>query len=320
MGTRTVRFTPADFVKTVEFKDLELSNSPTGQIGGVSLSLVNSGGKTRIGDCFQQTPMRVFPAFHFAGEPASLVYLINPTAGLMDGDGHLMEINAGPGTRCVVTGQSATRVHPALSRYATQQWRIRVAAGAELVILPGPNIPFEGSRYHQHVEIDLEGDARLIWADIWTPGRYDRDELSERYSFSQIVQHLEIRRDGDLVFRDRFHWTGPWDADAIAWHMGGNPVNGAGGIFATGDISALFPEKTGPAHSALMRTAAGDSVIRTCGLPSEILVQTVEDCLRIAAGWTPEAELSHWLVTKNHLGPSHWFPTTVASRSSRDES
>lgn len=315
MGTRTVRFTPADFVKALEFRDLELSDSPTGQIGGVSLSLVESGGMTKLGACFQQTPLRVFPAFRFPEEPSSLVYLINPTAGLMDGDGHLMEIDAGPGTRCVLTGQSATRVHPALSRYATQQWKIRVAAGAQLVVLPGPNIPFEGSRFHQHVEIDLEGDARLIWADIWTPGRYDRDELSERYAFSQILQNLEIRRDGDLIFRDRFHWIGPWDADAIAWHMGDHAVYGSSGIFVTGDIPAFREEKRESCTSAWMKTNAGDTVIRTCGMPSEILIRTVEDSLRIAAGWTPEAGLSHWLLSKNHLGPSHWFPTSVSHAS-----
>ena len=32
------------------------------------------------------------PPFSFDGEPAALLYLINLTAGLMDGDGHLVEI------------------------------------------------------------------------------------------------------------------------------------------------------------------------------------------------------------------------------------
>ena len=53
------------------------------------------------------------PPFVLDSEPASLLYLINLTAGLMDGDGHLIEITARAGTRAVVTGQSATRIHPA---------------------------------------------------------------------------------------------------------------------------------------------------------------------------------------------------------------
>ncbi len=64
------------------------------------------------------------PPFVVDSEPASLLYLINLTAGLMDGDGHLIEITARAGTRAVVTGQSATRVHPAVASYATQQWTV----------------------------------------------------------------------------------------------------------------------------------------------------------------------------------------------------
>ena len=64
------------------------------------------------------------PPFELDGEPASLLYLINLTAGLLDGDGHLIEITARAGTRAVVTGQSATRIHPALASFATQQWAV----------------------------------------------------------------------------------------------------------------------------------------------------------------------------------------------------
>ena len=65
------------------------------------------------------------PPFDLDGEPASLLYLINLTAGL---HGRRRPPRSrsrrGPGTRAVVTGQSATRVHPALASYATQQWAV----------------------------------------------------------------------------------------------------------------------------------------------------------------------------------------------------
>ncbi len=116
------------------------------------------------------------PPFVFDAEPASLLYLINLTAGLMDGDGHLVEITARAGTRAVVTGQSATRVHPAVASYATQQWTVEVEDDACLVVLPGPTIPFRGSRYYQRGRVELAPRARLIWGDIWLAGRYDRGE------------------------------------------------------------------------------------------------------------------------------------------------
>ena len=52
--------------------------------------------------------------------PSPLLYLLNPTAGLFDGDGQLVSIDAHAGTRAVVVGQSATRIHPALRGFSTQ--------------------------------------------------------------------------------------------------------------------------------------------------------------------------------------------------------
>ena len=176
---------------------------------------------TCLGSCYQQVPVRLMPPFQFDNEPAALLYLINLTAGLMNGDGHLLEITAGEGTQAVVTGQSATRVHPALAGYATQQWSVEVADDACLVVLPGPVIPFRGSRYFQRGRVELAPRARLIWGDIWLPGRYERGTLSERFQFERIVQDFEVRRNRRLVYRDRFRWDGPWTPDDVQWNFGG---------------------------------------------------------------------------------------------------
>src|SRR5437899_78820 len=107
MGSESIRITPEDFVTPPEYTALlapgdlrgyQGANQETrtlaetgflgrgfqgaGQIGGVRLELVASGGVTALGRCYQQVPVRVVPPFHFAGEPAALLYLINPTAGL----------------------------------------------------------------------------------------------------------------------------------------------------------------------------------------------------------------------------------------------
>ena len=62
----------------------------------------------------------------------------------MDGDGHLIELTAREGTRAVVTGQSATRIHPALASHATQQWAVD-GRGRRLPGRPaGPGDPVPG--------------------------------------------------------------------------------------------------------------------------------------------------------------------------------
>ena len=208
MGARATRITRQELLTPPEFRGLHLTGHEAARVGGARIELIRAGCETRLGTCYQQVPVRVMPAFQIDSEPASLVYLINLTAGLMDGDGHRIELVARSGTRAVVTGQSATRVHPALTSFATQQWTAQVEDDACLVVLPGPAIPFQGSRYYQRGRVELAPRARLIWGDIWLPGRYDRGALSERFQFERIIQDFEVRRAGSLVYRERFRWDG----------------------------------------------------------------------------------------------------------------
>lgn len=313
MSPRGTRITAEDFAIPAEFGGLRLAEHSAGQVGGVYLSLLDAGGRTTFGPIYQQVPLRVLPPFSFPGEPASLVYLINPTAGLLDGDGHLIEVDASPGTRAVITGQSATRIHPAVTSFSTQQWTIRAAAGSQLVILPGPAIPFRGCRYYQRAVIDLEGDARLIWGDLWTPGRYARvGNLAEFFEFDQMVQEVAIRRDGILTFRDRFTWAGPWDEAAARWHLGDGlagrgSMTGTGSLFVTGpvDLPDLDPNQT--LKRAVLRLQSSDTVIRWCGPVPDLMADLVTTAFRLAAAWSGDPDARPWLVGSNHLVPNHWF-------------
>jgi urease accessory protein len=207
----------------------------------------------------------------------------------------------------MVTGQSANRIHPAVSSFATQQWRVRVERGARLVILPGPNIPFRGCRYHQKAEIALEGDARLIWGDIWTPGRYARGELSEYHQFERIVQELEVRRDGALVYRDRFDWKGPWDLPTTRWYLGDGPATASASLFVTGPVAIADVPPAGPFERIVLPGASGDTVIRWCGPAASLINDVVSTALRLAAAWSGDPQAPPWLVSSHNLGTTHWF-------------
>jgi urease accessory protein len=270
-----------------------LAANGAGRIGGVRLELLADSTGTRLGACYQQVPLRVLPPFRLGSQGASLVYLLNPTAGLMDGDGQLVQLTAEPGTRAVVTGQSATRIHPSLQGFSTQQWEVRVASGAVLVVLPGPAIPFQGCRYFQRVAIDLEEGANLIWGDLWFAGRYERGDSSERFQFRAMIQEMTVRRTGRLVFRDRFCWQGPWDAETAAWHFGGHPASGS--LFVTGTV-----EDNG--STARFVTAAGDTCLRWCGESEEVVTELVRVALAVASQKSGCA----WPAQPD-LGPNHWF-------------
>ena len=235
------------------------------------------------------------PPFQLGAEPAALLYLINLTAGLLDGDGHLIEIVARAGTRAVVTGQSATRVHPAVWRATrpsngTSRSRTTPASSS----CPARTIPFRGSRYYQRGRVELAPRARLIWGDIWLAGRYDRGELSERFQFERIVQDFEVRRPGRLVYRDRFRWDGPWAAEEADWYFGGEPGvrqpvrrrPGAGGpTRARPDVATIgVPARHREMLHPMVRPSDGrHGGPRTSGAP-------------MAAYWTVGPDAPPWLL------------------------
>ncbi len=299
MGAATVRIGKEDFLTPPEFRGLRLASTPTGQIGGLRLELIATGGKTRLGACYQQIPLRVMPAFHFAGEPAALLYVLNPTVGLLDGDGHRIDLVVRAGCRAVVAGQSANRIHPAQASFSTQQWHIRVEPGAELVVLPGPAIPYRGCRYYQHARIDLVGDARLVWGDIWLPGRYARGD-AEIHAFDRLVQDVEVRRDGALVYRDRFDWRGPWSSEDARWHLGDGLASGS--LFITGAMTVETP--------TALELASGDTLVRACGDPTATTAELVRVALGQAGAWSNGPA---WLVASGNLVPNHWFSLAGSS-------
>jgi urease accessory protein len=299
------RITADELIIPPEFRGLCLAPGSGGQIGGVRLSLIQRDGGAHFGHCYQQMPLRVLRPFHFAHERADLLYLMNPTAGLLDGDAHLLDLSAGSGVCAVVTGQSATRIHPAVNRFATQQWRIRVEDGACLVVLPGPAIPFQRCRYYQHVEVELAGSAQFLWCDIWLPGRYARGKLSEHFQFERIVQHLEIRRERKFIFRDRFSWSGPWTCEQTGWHLGSHEA--AGSLFLTGPPADLGPVRTAELERVVFALASGDTCVRACGTPLALVRDLVPLALTEAGRRSGRPGPGPWLLHSSSLGPNHWF-------------
>ncbi len=305
MGPRTVRITREEILTPPEFCGLESTRHPASRVGGARLELVRSGSETRLGFCYQQIPMRVMPPFCLESEAASLLYLINLTAGLMDGDAHRIELTARSGARTVVTGQSASRLHPAVASFATQQWAVDVEDDACLVVMPGPTIPFQGCRYFQHGRVSLASTARLIWGDIWLAGRYDRGDLSERFQFERIVQDFEVRRAGRLVYRERFRWDGPWDHESAQWHFGGHMA--CASLLVAGPLPDVVAAPPAGVLRSVFPLDSGENCFRWCGQPADVTADLALTALQIAALWSHGPGAPPWLLASGELAPNHWF-------------
>jgi urease accessory protein len=302
MGATAARITAEDFVTPPELAGWSLAKGSAGRIGGVRLELEAHSEETRLGRCYQQIPLRVVPPFRFGKGQPCLLYLLNPTAGLMDGDGQLVDLRAKSGTRAVIAGQSATRIHPAVVGFATQQWQVTVESDAILVVLPGPAIPFRGSRYAQRIRINLQPGASLIWADLWFAGRYAREAASEQFQFEIILQDLTVYRQSRLVFRDRFVWRGPWDARQAVWHFDSHLA--CGSLFMTGALADSGLLAATCCKAACFQTAAGDTCLRWLGDSQEVIEALVGNAMAIAGSWQGGEP---WLLSLPDLGPNHWF-------------
>ena len=309
MGPGAAGITRAEFVTPPEFRGLEATGDPAARVGGARIELVRDGDVTRVGTLYQQIPLRVLPSFDFDREPASLLYLITLTTGLMDGDGHLYEVVARAGTRAVVTGQAASRVHPAGKSFAAQNWAVTVEDDAVLVVLPGPTIPYHGSRFYQRGRVNLAPTAKMIWGDIWLAGRYDRGVLSERFRFDRIVQDFEARRDGHLVYRDRFRWDGPWDAATAAWYFGGELA--AASLFVAGPLPESLAAAEPGTRRAVFRLGEGASCVRWVGHPGPVTTDLVRTAMRVAGEWTGGPTARPWLLDSTDLSSNHWFSKPV---------
>jgi len=305
------RITRSEIHEPPEFAGIGPVADPAARTGGARVELVQSGGTTRLGSCYQQVPIRVMPTFELGDEPAALLYLINLTAGLMDGDAHLVQLTARPGTRAVVTSQSANRVHPALASYGTQQFEVSVEDDAMLVVLPAPTIPYRGARYYQRVRANVAGSGRLLWGDIWLPGRYERGALSERFVFDTIVQDMEVRRDGRLTYRDRFRWSGPWTPEDVSWHLGEHLAMGS--LFIAGPLPELAMPQPDGLRGAVFKLGDGETCLRWCGDPGLVTDHLVTTAMHIAGHWTGGAGAAPWLLDSSALAPNHWFSQDASS-------
>jgi urease accessory protein UreH len=118
-----------------------------------------------------------------------IVATIGP--GQLGGDATAIEGRVGRRAHLVVHAQSATKVYGPGRSAARARWS--VAAGATLEIRGRPLLLFAGAAYESHLEIDLEGDARVILTDY--VAFVEDAPATARLS-------LTIRRDGAMLLRD----------------------------------------------------------------------------------------------------------------------
>ena len=134
-----------------------------------------------------------------------LVQVVNPTAGILEGDQLELDIGVAAGAAVLVVTPSVSRVFHMRAGEATGVQRLAVEAGGWLEFLPEPLVPHRASRYRQATEIDVARGGELVFADFLTPGRIAR---AETWAWSRLKLELSVRVSGELVLRERVDQSG----------------------------------------------------------------------------------------------------------------
>lgn len=161
---------------------------------------LDAGGRCILREQFSTQLHRVLQVVPGDAPEEGILYVVNPTGGVLEGDLLEAEIRVEAGAHAIVTTPSATKLHRADRRPAKSTTRLEVARGAILEYLPEPLIPFSGSRFIEDLSIDVGEGGRLLAWEIVAPGRTARGEV---FKYDLLGLTLEAREAGRVTLRER---------------------------------------------------------------------------------------------------------------------
>jgi urease accessory protein len=133
-------------------------------------------------------------------DPAAVVWMLNPTGGLVGGDRLTIAVDVGPGAHACLTTPSATKVYRTAGATAEQTVRLTLSPGARLEWVPDHTIPFAGAALRQRVDAEVPEGASLLLIDAFAAGRIAR---GERWQFALLDSALSVRDPRGWLVHDR---------------------------------------------------------------------------------------------------------------------
>jgi urease accessory protein len=256
----------------------------------------------RFGDSTRPTqrrhkgPLRVQKHLYAEGPQVCQHIIVHPPGGIAGGDRLDISASVGANAWAQLTSPGAAKWYRAAGP-AYQQLHIKVAAGGTLEWLPQESIVFSEAKAELTTQIDLEGDARLFYWDVVALGR---PASEERFDQGYFQAHLDIRRDGQLLWHERQRVVGGDGLLDSPIGLNGKPVFAT--LIVTGEIDADLMERC--------RALAEHSPVRgdLSQLPGLVIARCLADEALHARGWLMELWklLRPALLGREALAPRIW--------------
>lgn len=239
-------------------------------------------------------PLRVQKHLYAEGPQVCQHIIVHPPGGIAGGDRLDISASVGPDAWAQLTSPGAAKWYRAAGS-AYQQLDLKVGPGATLEWLPQETIVFSAAQAELTTRIELQGDAKLFYWDVVALGRPASGERFERGHFQS---HLDIRRDGQLLWHERQRIIGGDGLLDSPIGLNGKTVFGT--LLVTGDVGSELLE----ACRSLPSAVHGDLT----QLPGLLVARCLADEALHARGWMIELWklLRPALLGREAVAPRIW--------------
>lgn len=182
-------------------------------------------------------PLRVQKHLYGEGPEVCQHIIVHPPGGIAGGDRLDIAATVGANAWAQLTSPGAAKWYRAKGP-AYQRLELKVGAGATLEWLPQETIVYCGAQAELSTCVELEGDARLCYWDMVALGR---PASGERFNTGHFQAHLDIRRDGQLLWHERQRIRGDDGLLDSPIGLAGQPVFAT--LLISGEIDADLLER-----------------------------------------------------------------------------
>ena len=157
------------------------------------------GGRSRLTSCLAVAPLKILSPKVEADYSTAI--LSSYGGGLVAGDCARLRVRCGREAKLFLGTQAFTKVYKATDgRVARQELAGHIEAGACVVSLPDPVVPYADSAFVQEQVWHLDAGASLVLLDGGTAGRGER---GEQFHYSSYTSNISIYLESELVLAER---------------------------------------------------------------------------------------------------------------------
>lgn len=172
-------------------------------ISRVKIETIEKQGITQLKSIFTTSPFKFLEIREDKKNPVLELMLMSSSPGVLDHDELYFEYLLHENSQVEIKTQSFQRLFT-MENSAMQEIKITLKENSFLTYLPHPTVPHKNSNFKSENTIFLENNASLIWSEILTCGRKNKNEVFEFNEFQAIAR---IYKNNKLVLFENLYFN-----------------------------------------------------------------------------------------------------------------